>query len=63
MLSGVRGAVQAELDAFLALLDQRTRLCRVVNASAFSKARSRLVGNVKLLRLADERLDQIHPEW
>lgn len=45
LLSGVRGAVQAELDAFFALLERRSRLCRVITASAFSKARSHLFAN------------------
>ncbi len=59
LLSGVRGAVQGELDAFFALLARRSRLCRVVTASAFSKARSRLRAdvfdllNTQLLRLVD----------
>jgi hypothetical protein len=62
LLSGVRGAVQGELDAFFALLARRARLCRVVTASAFSKARSRLFAdvfdplNIELLRLVDESL-------
>ncbi len=52
--------MQVELDAFFALLGQRTRLCRIVSASAFSKARSRLLANLfdplntELLRLVDE---------
>ncbi|MBK7648799.1 MAG: IS4 family transposase [Betaproteobacteria bacterium] len=68
LLSGVRGAVQAELDAFFALLERRTRLCRVVTASAFSKARSRLWANVfdplndELLRLIDECIPA-QPLW
>jgi len=60
--------VQVELDAFFALLDRRTRLCRVVTASAFSKARSRLFANVfdplndELLRLVDECIPA-QPLW
>ncbi len=52
--------MQVELDAFFALLGRRTRLCRKVSASAFSKARSRLSANVfeplnaELLRLVDD---------
>ncbi|MDP3639110.1 MAG: hypothetical protein U0989_04380 [Azonexus sp.] len=38
--------MQTELDSFFALLARRTRLSRVVNASAFSKARSHLFANV-----------------
>lgn len=68
LLSGVRGAVQGELDAFFALLARRARLCRVVTASAFSKARSRLFADVfdplnrELLRLVDESLTA-QPLW
>ncbi len=68
LLSGVRGAVQGELDAFFTLLARRTRLSRVVTASAFSKARSRLYANVfdplntELLRLVDEALPG-QPLW
>jgi hypothetical protein len=68
LLSGVRGAVQLELDAFFALLNQRTRLCRMVTASAFSKARSRLFANLfnplndELLRLVDEAIPD-QPRW
>ena len=60
--------MQAELDAFFALLERRTRLCRVVTASAFSKARSRLWANVfdplndELLRLIDECIPA-QPLW
>jgi hypothetical protein len=46
LLSGVRGAVQGELDAFFSLLARRSQLVRVVTASAFSKARGRLWANV-----------------
>ncbi len=42
LLSGVRAAVQAELDHFFALLGQRTRLLRVVTVQAFSKARHQI---------------------
>lgn len=68
LLSGVQGAVQAELDAFFALLARRTRLCRVITASAFSKARSHLFANVfdplnaELLRLVDEGIPA-QPRW
>ena len=68
LLSGVRGAVQGELDAFFTLLARRTRLSRGVTASAFSKARSRLFANVfdplntELLRLVDEALPD-QPRW
>ncbi len=68
LLSGIRGAVQVELDAFFALLSRRTRLSRVVTASAFSKARSHLRANVfdplndELLRLVDEHLPEA-PRW
>jgi len=68
LLSGVRGAVQTELDAFFALLARRTRLCREVTASAFSKARSHLRANIfdplndELLRLVDEHLPE-PPRW
>ena len=68
LLSGVRGAVQGELDAFFTLLARRTRLSRGVTASAFSKARSRLYANVfdplntELLRLVDETLPD-QPRW
>lgn len=68
LLSGVRGAVQGELDAFFTLLARRTRLSRVVTASAFSKARTRLYANVfdplntELLRLVDETLPD-QPLW
>ena len=60
LLSGVRGAVQGELDAFFSLLARRSQLVRVVSASAFSKARGRLWANVfdplntELPRLIDE---------
>lgn len=60
--------MQVELDAFFALLERRTRLCRVVTSSAFSKARSHLVANVfdplnaELLRLVDEHLPA-QPLW
>ena len=60
LLTGIRGAVQAEFDSFFALLAGRTRLCRVITASAFSKARRHLLVNpfdplnVELLRLVDE---------
>lgn len=60
--------MQVELDAFFALLDRRTRLCRVVTASAFSKARHRLFANVfdplntELLRLVDECIP-VQPLW
>ena len=46
LLSGVRGAVQAELDGFFALLANRTRLLRVVSAQAFSKARQQIRADV-----------------
>jgi hypothetical protein len=68
LLSGVRGAVQAELDSFFALLERRSRLCRVITTSAFSKARSHLFANVfdplnaELLRLVDEHIPQ-QPLW
>jgi hypothetical protein len=68
LLSGIRGAVQTELDSFFALLAQRTRLSRVITASAFSKARSRLVANIfdplnaELLRLVDESIPA-QPLW
>ena len=68
LLTGVRGAAQAELDAFFALLERRTRLCRVVTASAFSKARSRLLAdvfdplNAELLRLVDQHIPA-QPRW
>ena len=42
LLSGIRGAVQGELDTFFAVLARRIRLSRVITASAFSKARSHL---------------------
>lgn len=64
----MRGAVQVELDHFFAVLDQRTRLCRVITASAFSKARSHLWANVfdllntELLRLVDETMTD-QPLW
>jgi len=60
--------VQVELDAFFALLARRTRLSRVVTASAFSKARSHLWANVfdplndELLRLIDAHLPEA-PRW
>ena len=60
LLSGVRGAVQGELDAYFSLLARRSQLVRVVSASAFSKARGRLWANVfdplntELPRLIDE---------
>lgn len=59
LLSGVRGAVRAELDTFL---ERRIRLYRVVTASAFSKARSHLFAHVfdqlngELLHLVDETI-------
>ncbi len=68
LLSGIRGAVQTELDSFFALLARRTRLSRVITASAFSKARSRLFANVfdplnsELLRLVDECIPA-QPLW
>jgi Transposase DDE domain len=68
LLSGVRGAVQGELDAFFSLLARRSQLVRVVTASAFSKARGRLWANVfdplntELLRLIDEGLPA-QPLW
>jgi hypothetical protein len=52
--------VQAEQDTFFDLLAWRTRLCRAITASAFSKARSHLFANMfdplnaKLLRLVNE---------
>lgn len=47
LLCGVRGAVQAELDSFFALLAaKRTRLLRVVTAQAFSKARHQIRADV-----------------
>lgn len=46
LLFGVRGAVQAELDSFFALLEKRTRLLRVVTAQAFSKARHQIRADV-----------------
>ena len=64
----MRGAVQVELDTFFALLERRTRLCRVVTASAFSKARSHLFAHVfdqlngELLRLVDETI-AAQPVW
>jgi len=67
LLSGVRGAVQAELDAFFALLQQRTKLVRVVTAAAFSKARSHLFAttfdavNSELLRLIEHSVGI--PRW
>jgi hypothetical protein len=67
LLNGVRGAVQSELDAFFALLDGRTRLCRVVSAAAFAKARSHLLGtvferlNAELLRLIETLVGL--PRW
>lgn len=60
--------MQTELDSFFALLAQRTRLSRVITASAFSKARSRLVANIfdplnaELLRLVDECIPA-QPLW
>lgn len=60
--------MQVELDAFFALLGRRTRLCRQVSASAFSKARSRLSAhvfeplNAELLRLVDEAIPA-QPLW
>ena len=68
LLSGVRGAVQGELDAFFSLLARRSQLVRVVSASAFSKARGRLWAdvfdplNTELLRLIDEGLPA-QPLW
>lgn len=68
LLSGIRGAVQTELDAFFALLARRSRLSRVITASAFSKARSHVFSNVfdplngELLRLVDECIPQ-QPLW
>ena len=68
LLSGVRGAVQCELDAFFAHLTRRSRLCRVITASAFSKARSRLRAdvfdqlNTALLRRVDDILPD-QPRW
>ncbi|MBL0351619.1 MAG: hypothetical protein IPP03_02585 [Dechloromonas sp.] len=68
LLTGIRGAVQAELDSCFALLAGRTRLCRAITASAFSKARSHLVANLfeplntELLRLVDEVVPQ-QPDW
>lgn len=68
LLSGVRGAVQGELDAFFSLLARRSQLVRVVSASAFSKARGRLWANVfeplntELPRLIDEGLPA-QPLW
>jgi hypothetical protein len=64
----VRGAVQCELDAFFAHLTRRSRLCRVITASAFSKARSRLRAdvfdqlNTALLRRVDDILPD-QPRW
>ncbi len=46
LLCGVRGAVQAELDGFFALLEKRTRLLRVVTTQAFSKARHQIRADV-----------------
>jgi hypothetical protein len=46
LLTGVRAAVQAELDHFFALLAQRTRLVRMVTAQAFSKARHQIRADV-----------------
>ncbi len=60
--------MQTELDSLFALLAQRTRLSRVITASAFSKARSRLVANIfdplnaELLRLVDESIPA-QPLW
>lgn len=60
--------MQTELDAFFALLAGRVRLSRVITASAFSKARSHLLGNVfdslnsELLRLVDESI-AAQPLW
>jgi hypothetical protein len=64
----VRGPVQGELDAFFALLDRRTRLARVITASAFSKARGRGFANLfdplnaELLLLVDESI-ATPPRW
>ena len=64
----MRGAVQCELDAFFAHLTRRSRLCRVITASAFSKARSRLRAdvfdqlNTALLRRVDDILPD-QPRW
>lgn len=64
----MRGAVQGELDAFFAHLTRRSRLCRVITASAFSKARSRLRAdvfdqlNTALLRRVDDILPD-QPRW
>lgn len=60
--------MQTELDSFFALLARRTRLSRVITASAFSKARSHLFANVfdplnsELLRLVDECIPA-QPLW
>ena len=68
LLSGLRGSVQMELDAFFALLANRVRLSRVMTASAFSKARRHLLANVfdplnsELLRLVDESIPA-QPLW
>ena len=55
----MRGAVQAELDSFFALLRQKMRLSRAVSAAAFAKARSHLFAtvfdslNAELVRLIE----------
>ena len=67
LLTGVRGAVQAELDAFFALLQQKTSLCRMVSAAAFAKARSHLFADVfdtvngEFLRLVEAHVGV--PRW
>ena len=66
LLCGVRGAVQAELDSFFALLTKRSRLLRVVTAQAFSKARHQIRADVfervnhALLALVGEQIGFAH---
>jgi hypothetical protein len=67
LLSGIRGAVQAELDTFVASLANRAELLRVVSAQAFCKARHHLRADV-FARINRHLLDlvevEIHlPRW
>ncbi|MBO3701939.1 MAG: IS4 family transposase [Candidatus Accumulibacter sp.] len=67
LLSGVQGAVQAELDQFFANLRNRADSVRLVSAQAFCKARYKISAlvfgdvNRKLMDLVEEHLPV--PRW
>ena len=67
LLSGVQGAVQAELDQFFANLRNRADSVRLVSAQAFCKARYKISAlvfadlNQKLMALVEEHLPV--PRW